>query len=330
MTHPQQYTGAATSPTAMPAATATSSSFSSSSAVERYAYNAETLGVEAKSLDFVWQKRQLTARPHRADFYQLLWVDRGTLVLHLDFARIVVHAGEACFVAVGQVCCYDVVKSYQLNQDEAHQDEADEENILRRLQGRCVLFSAEFLGESATDGRLLHILAQPLAAQEAIVPQAPTKFAQLLQFLCEHRDAQDDDFARISVQSYLRILLAELACVCPRDLMMGTAPSLAQAFIELVEQHFHEWHNVCDYLDVLIVGEKTLSKAVQRATGYTPKVYLDQRRMLQAKRLLIYSQQTSKEIGYSLGFDEPTNFHKFFRKHAQLTPQEFRQHYVEK
>ncbi|MNL40944.1 DNA-binding transcriptional regulator AraC [compost metagenome] len=51
---------------------------------------------------------------------------------------------------------------------------------------------------------------------------------------------------------------------------------------------------------------------------------IDQRVMLEAKRLLVHTHESIKEIGFALGFEEPTNFVKYFRKHSGLTPVAFR------
>ena len=56
----------------------------------------------------------------------------------------------------------------------------------------------------------------------------------------------------------------------------------------------------------------------------SPKAYLHQRRLLEIKCYLVYSELSVKEIAYALGFDEPTNFNKFFRKHTGMSPLEFR------
>lgn len=55
---------------------------------------------------------------------------------------------------------------------------------------------------------------------------------------------------------------------------------------------------------------------------------IDDRVMLEAKRLLAHTQDTIKEIGYTLGYDEPTNFIKYFKKHNGQTPVEFREQFT--
>lgn len=295
----------------------------SSPTVERYSYNAETLGIEVKSLDFILEKLHLTARAHRADFYQLLWVSSGILRLQLDFQDVEVHVGEVLFIGLGQVCKYDVAASFPHSDDTASDCQSD------NVQGISVLFSPEYLGEISADATLLRILASPLATHiSSITPAVGSSFVTLLQMLLDEYAKPSYSLKNVVVQSYLRVLLAELATKRDGAMDRATTP-LAQQFLDAVENHLSEWSNVSDFLEHLMVNEKVLSQAVRQATGFTPKVYIDQRRLLQAKRQLIYSALSSKEIGYDLGFDEPTNFHKFFRKHEGMTPQEFRQKYVD-
>jgi len=73
------------------------------------------------------------------------------------------------------------------------------------------------------------------------------------------------------------------------------------------------------------VSEKKLTNATKKIAGRTPKELIDDRVMLEAKRLLTHTNHSIKEIGYELGFEEPTNFIKFFKKHAAKTPIEFRE-----
>ena len=62
--------------------------------------------------------------------------------------------------------------------------------------------------------------------------------------------------------------------------------------------------------------------------GKSPKEMIDDRVVLEAKRLLLYSDSSVKEISHELGFDEPTNFIKYFRKHVAQTPNTFRARYL--
>jgi len=91
----------------------------------------------------------------------------------------------------------------------------------------------------------------------------------------------------------------------------------------LLEREFMHLHLVSDYAARLSVSTKTLTLAVRACTGQTPLQMIDDRLVLEAKRLLRLSDLTVKEIAYHLGFDSPSNFVKFFRRHTGFQPGEY-------
>lgn len=58
----------------------------------------------------------------------------------------------------------------------------------------------------------------------------------------------------------------------------------------------------------------------------TPKAYLSQIRLLEAKKLLITTNQLSREIANAIGFSDELYFIRFFKKHTGLTPKQFRKY----
>jgi AraC-like DNA-binding protein len=95
-----------------------------------------------------------------------------------------------------------------------------------------------------------------------------------------------------------------------------------------VERKFLTLKTVAGYAELLCVPEKRLAQATAKVLGKTPKAMIDDRVLLEAKRMLMHSSLAIKEIGYRLGFEEPTNFIKYFRKHTSSTPAEFREKYL--
>ena len=99
-------------------------------------------------------------------------------------------------------------------------------------------------------------------------------------------------------------------------------------FKDLLEKHFRSDKSVSFYANKIHVSEKKLGKATAKILGKTPKELIDDRVLLEAKRLLVHGNKSIKEVGFTLGFEEPTNFIKYFRKHTLKTPVEFREIYL--
>lgn len=74
----------------------------------------------------------------------------------------------------------------------------------------------------------------------------------------------------------------------------------------------------------LRVSASTLTRACNDVLGRSAKEEIDRRVALEAQRLLVHSMSTSVVIGEQLGFSEPTNFVKFFRRRVGTTPDAFR------
>ncbi|WNJ17924.1 AraC family transcriptional regulator [Pontibacter sp. G13] len=95
-------------------------------------------------------------------------------------------------------------------------------------------------------------------------------------------------------------------------------------FNELLEQHFRQTTKVEFYLEEMGINVKALSKLTKERYKLSPKAVIDQRRILELKRQLQGTTLPIKEIAYDLGFDEPTNMVKYFKKHTGMTPSAFR------
>ncbi len=99
---------------------------------------------------------------------------------------------------------------------------------------------------------------------------------------------------------------------------------LMERFDGLLERHLLTQHGVAWYADQLGVSTRTLARACDATVGTKPKRHIDLRLGLEAKRRLIFSPVTVEDLSGYLGFSEPTNFVKFFRRVVGQTPSEFR------
>lgn len=82
-------------------------------------------------------------------------------------------------------------------------------------------------------------------------------------------------------------------------------------------------NNVLNYTLLLITTLENLNYICKKHTNSTDYKLIAQQILNEAKRLLIYTENTIAEIGYSLGFTDKSIFRKLFKRHMQITPQQF-------
>lgn len=93
----------------------------------------------------------------------------------------------------------------------------------------------------------------------------------------------------------------------------------------LVDIHFKEKKQVADYAALLNKSPKTLSNLFAIYKSKSPLRIIHERIILEARRLLYYTDYTVTEIAYELGFDEVTAFSKLFKKITKISPSKFKE-----
>jgi AraC-like DNA-binding protein len=73
-----------------------------------------------------------------------------------------------------------------------------------------------------------------------------------------------------------------------------------------------------------MISSRTLSDLTQQLINKTPLQIIQERIILESQRLLLHSELNVTQIGYRLGFEDPSYFVKFFKKHANMSPSGFR------
>ncbi len=100
--------------------------------------------------------------------------------------------------------------------------------------------------------------------------------------------------------------------------------NIIRKFNLLVEMHFRTEHSVSYYAQLLNKSPKTLSNLFALYNNKTPLQVIQERIVIESKRLLYYTDQSVKQITYNLGFEDAAYFSNFFKKHTSTSPLEFR------
>ncbi len=168
-------------------------------------------------------------------------------------------------------------------------------------------------------------------AQQQFVTPLNKEYQKKLVLLLE---VLKDEFAhKDNIQGeMLVILLKRLIIICTRlaknqkglDQNPNEEVDIIRKFNFLVDLHYKEVKTVKEYADLLHKSPKTLSNIFSKTGEKTPLQIIHERTILEARRLLTYTDKNINEIAYELGFDEPATFFKLFKKHLNESPQNFR------
>ncbi len=222
----------------------------------------------------------------RADFHVLAVIDAGHGSVSIDFASYLLTDRSTVWIPPGAVHRWD--------------DLAD-------LTGHLVLFIPTAPVTNAT--REL-VAAPDLAAQWTI----PDDDWHLVTAAMNHLRLEAA-VARTSPTTELPeiLLSALLARLDPAHAQAHPQGSTFSLFRSSVEAHFRDHHDASYYARALGYAPRTLSRAVQQATGRTAKAYLTDRIVLEAKRLLTHDRFTATRCATDLGFPDAASFSVFFR-----------------
>jgi AraC-like DNA-binding protein len=92
----------------------------------------------------------------------------------------------------------------------------------------------------------------------------------------------------------------------------------------LVENHFKTKHTVAEYADLLNKSPKTLSNLFAKLSDKSPLQFIQERKMLEARRLLRYTDKSVKEIAFEIGFEDIQAFSRFFKNYQGISPSDFK------
>lgn len=99
---------------------------------------------------------------------------------------------------------------------------------------------------------------------------------------------------------------------------------LLRQFKLLLEKNYKKNHMVQDYANLLNKSPKTIANQFKLLGQVSPSLMIQQRIIAEAKRYLLYSTLSVKEISFKLGFDDPPSFSNYFKNKTSLSPMHFK------
>ncbi|MDD7914043.1 helix-turn-helix transcriptional regulator [Polaribacter ponticola] len=270
----------------------------------------EQLGFEIIKLEYFYSLHSIEERtnPHRLKFYALIYITKGRDTHIIDFTSHSYKEGSLIFVSKNQVHAW---------------------GKKNKIGGYIIFFTEAFLYKNQIQFNDLsysypynYNLYSPVLQTKGIITKV---FTQLIKLLYNEYNHSFKNIQEELLQCLLRVLILKIQDSTP-SLINNASKETEALFVEFqkqLDQNISLTRNAIDYCNMLNVSYHQLNKTIKTLTNKTIKAFIDDFVILQAKRLLADPTNNANEVSYALGFEESTNFSKFFKKHTGIPPKLF-------
>lgn len=248
---------------------------------------------------------------HLVEFYIIIFIEEGQGTHTLDFTSYNYQKGTL----------------FTIRKDQIHQFSQN-----NSVKGTLLLFTDEFLVsylEKLESLKSLQLFNELLGVPKIQLPDTQFKeICNLITRIEKEYFTVNDDYSLGIIRSELHILIAKLYRIkSQKNNIVENKKYLSEfiTFQNLVEKHATEYTKVKDYAKLMGLSTKTLNTITKTIVNKSAKEFIDDICTTQIKRLLINTELSIKEIAYTSGFEETTNFYKYFKRQTQLTPEQFRE-----
>jgi AraC family transcriptional regulator, transcriptional activator of pobA len=247
--------------------------------------------------------------PHRHDYHELIWVRSGSGHHLIDGSRVPARSGTITLIGRGQVHVFECAED---------------------VDGAVVRFGEEQLF-GGTEQRVVPgwLLAGKCGRTVAVPAEETERLNAVIEALRAEvgrpHDAQSVELQRQLVSVILLWIERWYDATRTEEREADEADvQLLRRFVSRLETDFADHHDAAHYADTLAVPPAALSGALTRATGSSTKELVIDRVMVEAARLLRFSDLTAGQIAHLVGFSDPLYFSRAFKRHHGESPTAYR------
>jgi len=249
-----------------------------------------------------FDKSKSKTLPHKHDdYYEILYLSQGSGFHSIDTEN------------------YPIVPPamYFVRKEHVHYWEIDSDP-----EGFVIILRKDFFTKSL-DGEL-RMLFMKIFSHTCLFLKDSTTIDALISLLAEEYKNEDESSFHVS-EGLLKSLFTKVLAVS--DTFSSSTefkPGIYQSFIELLSSAAEIKNSVNFYSRKLNTTPQNLNAVCRKEVNQSAADVISEFLINEAKRLLLYSNQTVSEISYSLKFNDSSHFIKYFRRHTGKTPHSFR------
>ncbi len=240
---------------------------------------------------------------HRHDGHSFFLLEVGTVDLEIDFQKYTIIPGSVIYI----------------HPDQVHYTVTSENVIVSSWAINNENLNPEYL-------KLLEDItpAKPIALNEETFAVISDAVSLCLKFAERKNDKLYHSLLKDSCNTLVALVISQyLALAKPID-KLSRFEIVTKAFRETLERNYTTTKSPGDYAQKLNVSTPYLNECVKNATGFPVSHHIQQRVILEAKRLLFHSDKSVKEIAAALGYDDYPYFSRLFTKITGMTALAFR------
>jgi len=249
--------------------------------------------------------------PHRHDFYEVLFLNKGSGFHVIDGNKYEIKPPCVFFMSPGQ----------------AHKIEFSND-----IEGYIFIFTSEFyLINQSNQNRLIEFPFFFTIRQDN--PPLLLENSNDVQFLENlFRKGIDEiqerkQFSIDLLRSLLDLILTYCASIYNSEeqpLNKGKGHIVVKKFFQLVEENYLDNLAVAEYADKMALTPSHLTQTVNQLTGKTSSQIIKSKQVLEIKRLLVHTNLNVSEIANRMNFPDQSYFTKFFKRETGISPLQYR------
>lgn len=254
--------------------------------------------------ELAWEISSGPKEDHFHDFEELIVVTEGSLTHYIDFRVEVATAPFICYVSMGKM----------------HRLEPN-----RDLRGWVINYKSEFIPDSKLNfySNFFTFTNIPLSAGTCL-----SRFADLCRVI--NTEYQLDPIDYITIRHLVNALISMFDAEKNRSIPLENELKSSQIssfnnFLAILEENFHDDVGVSFYAAKMNMSERNLNIICRNNFRMSVTEIIETRKLIEAKRKLLYSDMSVSEIGYSLGYNEKSYFTRVFHARMGITPSRYRE-----
>ncbi len=216
------------------------------------------------------------------------------------------------------------------------EDQIHSLNSNDNTEGYVIVFTKEVVVLNSGDKFLFNDFPFYNKSRPPVLNPSKEVFDELLEMviIMLKEYSRENPFKENILGSFISIFLLKCKNLFSESIALNKIDTASQQlhknFYNLLEEQFIQYHKVNEYADLLNVTPNHLSETIKKLTGKTAGDIIHERLILEAKRRLLHSSITAKELAYALNFNDPSYFSRFFKANTNQSPEGFRKEIREK